>query len=91
LDAAKVRADLERADQIQAIRSDIKKRKALDRLVETVEIVDDDGNPIDRAELEIEAADDTDLGTDEDSDAAEDIVVEDNDATEPTDPVEEAE
>jgi trigger factor len=71
LDPAKVRADLERADQIQAIRSDIKKRKALDRLVETVEIVDDDGNPIDRAELEIEAADepaaeDADAGDTED-------------------------
>jgi trigger factor len=66
LDAAKVRADLERADQIQAIRSDIKKRKALDRLVETVEIVDDDGNPIDRAELEIEAADDTTETAEED-------------------------
>ncbi len=57
LDPAKVRADLERADQIQAIRSDIKKRKALDHLVDTVEIVDDDGNAIDRADLEM-AADD---------------------------------
>jgi trigger factor len=58
--AAKVRADLERADQVQAIRSDIKKRKALDRLVENVEIVDDDGNPIDRADLEIENASEED-------------------------------
>ena len=58
LDPAKVRADLERADQIQAIRSDIKKRKALDHLVDTVEIVDDDGNAIDRADLEIATEDD---------------------------------
>jgi trigger factor len=53
IDAGKVRQDLERADQVQAIRSDIRKRKALDRLVETVEIVDEDGAPIDRADLEI--------------------------------------
>ena len=50
------KADLERAEQIEAIRSDIKKRKALDWLVETVEIVDDDGNAIDRADLETGAA-----------------------------------
>lgn len=55
MDPDKVRAELERAGQMQAIRSDIRKRKALDRLVETVEIVDDDGNPIDRADLEIDA------------------------------------
>jgi trigger factor len=60
----KVRADLERADQIEAIRSDIKKRKALDHLVDTVEIVDDDGNVIDRADLEI-AEDEADEDDDE--------------------------
>ena len=59
IDPQKVRADLERADQVQAIRSDIKKRKALDRLVETVEIVDEAGNAIDRADLEIDAGDET--------------------------------
>jgi trigger factor len=74
LEPEKVRADLERADQIEAIRSDIKKRKALDHLVETVEIVDDDGNVIDRADLEM-AEDDADVedtaeDTEEDSDPA---------------------
>lgn len=68
LDPAKVRADLERADQIQAIRSDIKKRKALDWLVESVEIVDDDGNVIDRADLEIDTSDDEADEADEVSD-----------------------
>ena len=68
LDPAKVRADLERADQIEAIRSDIKKRKALDRLVETVEIVDDDGNAIDRADLEMDAADEPTASDSEDPD-----------------------
>lgn len=58
LDAATVRKEFERADQVSAIRSDIKKRKALDWLVETVTIVDDGGDPIDRALLEIEAVGD---------------------------------
>ena len=61
-EAAKVRADLERAEQVPAVRSDIKKQKALEWLVEHVSIVDDDGDPIDRADLEIPAddADDAD-------------------------------
>jgi trigger factor len=70
IDSEKVRADLERADQVQAIRSDIKKRKALDHLVETVEIVDDEGNPVDRADLEVEVddtSDDNHEGDDEES------------------------
>ncbi len=53
LSPAKMRAEFERAGQDQAIRSDIRKRKALDWLVETVEIVDEDGQAIDRAELEL--------------------------------------
>jgi trigger factor len=70
IDGDKVRADLERADQMQAIRSDIRKRKALDHLVETVEVVDDDGSPIDRADLEIEDAttEDADDETDDETD-----------------------
>lgn len=70
LDPAKVRADLERADQIQAIRSDIKKRKALDWLVESVEIVDDDGNAVDRADLEI---DETDGDSDDEAGDVDDV------------------
>jgi trigger factor len=61
---AKVRQEFERAGQEQAIRSDIKKRKALDWLVEKVEIVDEEGQPIDRADLELPSdgeAEDTDL------------------------------
>jgi trigger factor len=57
LEPKKVRAEFERARQDQAIRSDIKKRKALDWLVENVEIVDESGQPIDRAELELGADD----------------------------------
>jgi trigger factor len=57
LEPKTVRAEFERARQDQAIRSDIKKRKALDWLVENVEIVDESGQPIDRAELELGADD----------------------------------
>ncbi|HEX4902469.1 MAG TPA: trigger factor [Acidimicrobiales bacterium] len=46
---AKVRLQLERNDQIPAVRSDITKRKALEWLLEHVEIVDEHGNPVDRS------------------------------------------
>ena len=49
----KVRREFERADQVPAVRSDIRKRKALDWLVDHVEIVDEAGQPIDRADLEL--------------------------------------
>jgi trigger factor len=50
-DAASVRAEFERADQVQAVRSDIRKGKALEWLVEHVELVDEEGQPIDRGAL----------------------------------------
>jgi trigger factor len=49
--AAQLRKQLVRADQMQAVRSDIKKGKALAWLLEHVEIVDGEGRTIDRAEL----------------------------------------
>ncbi|HEV3225300.1 MAG TPA: trigger factor [Acidimicrobiales bacterium] len=52
---AKVRQQFERADQLPAVRSDIRKRKALDWLVEHVELVDEQGVPIERAALELPA------------------------------------
>lgn len=55
IDPAKMRAEFERSGQVQAVRSDIRKRKALDWLVETVEIVDEEGQPIDRADLDYPA------------------------------------
>jgi trigger factor len=48
------RRNLERADQMLAVRSDWKKSRALDWLLEHVEIVDEKGNPVDRALLEPE-------------------------------------
>jgi trigger factor len=52
-----LRRSLERADQMPAVRSDWKKSKALDWLVKNVEIVDSDGQPIDRALLEPDSPD----------------------------------
>jgi trigger factor len=54
---ARVRADLERGGQVQAVRSDIRKQKALDWLLERVEVVDDEGAAIDRSDLEPPASD----------------------------------
>ena len=49
---ADARRNLQRADQMPAVRSDWKKSHALDWLLEHVEIVDEEGNPVDRALLE---------------------------------------
>jgi trigger factor len=50
---ARVRAEFERGGNLSAVRSDVRKRKALDWLLERVEIVDEDGHAIDRADLEV--------------------------------------
>jgi trigger factor len=50
---AKVRERLERGGQLPGLRSDIKKRKALDWLIERVELVDHEGKPVDRADLDV--------------------------------------
>ncbi len=62
--ADEARQQFERGGQISAVRSDIRKRKALDWLLERVEIADVDGAPIDRDDLQIagetaEGADDS--------------------------------
>jgi trigger factor len=54
---AKVRQQLERNDQIPAVRSDITKRKALEWLLDHVEIVDENGNPVDRSLYEHDHSD----------------------------------
>jgi trigger factor len=59
-----VRAALEEGDQLPAVRSDLRKRKALDWLVENVAIVDEDGAPVDRADLEVPEVDDEDEADD---------------------------
>jgi trigger factor len=53
-----VRLRFEEADQMSAIRGDIRRRKALDWLVESVEIVDEEGNALDRADFILPDEDD---------------------------------
>lgn len=48
---ATLRRQLERAEQLQAVRSDIKRGKALQWLVDNVEIVDEQGNAIERESI----------------------------------------
>jgi trigger factor len=72
LRAREVRKQFERAQQVPAVRSDVRKRKAFDWLLERVEIVDEDGHTIDRDALVLEAdvdgvgASEVDLGVDQD-------------------------
>jgi trigger factor len=66
LEPAAVRKQFVEADQISSVEADIRLRKALDFLVSTVEIVDEDGNAIDRDDLEMtEDTDDGDDGSDD--------------------------
>ena len=60
--AAKVRKQLERNDQLPAVRSDIEKRKALEWLLDHVEIVDENGDPVDRSLYDVEEDHDHDHG-----------------------------
>lgn len=53
----RVRRDLESADQMPAIRSDIAKSKAVQWLVEHATLVDEDGNPVDRSLLDLDEHD----------------------------------
>jgi trigger factor len=57
----KVRTQLERNDQLSAVRSDLRTRKALEWLLEHVEIVDPEGQPIDRADLTLDTEDDDEI------------------------------
>jgi trigger factor len=50
----KVRRQLERNEQLPAVRSDLRTRKALEWLVEHVEVVDPEGQPVDREALEFQ-------------------------------------
>ncbi len=53
-----VRSQLERAEQLPAVRSDLRKGKALEWLIERAEVVDEDGRPVDQALLEPPSPDD---------------------------------
>lgn len=49
---ADVRHQLEHADQVPAVRSDLRRRKAMDWLLERVEVRDEDGNAVDVSSLD---------------------------------------
>lgn len=55
---AKLRSQLESGGRLEAVRSDMRSSKALTWLLDQVELVDDEGNAVDRAILEIADADD---------------------------------
>ena len=52
---AKVRKQLDRNDQLPLVRSDLRRRKALDWLLEHVEVVDPEGAEIDRDLIDVSA------------------------------------
>ncbi|MFN8050640.1 MAG: trigger factor [Acidimicrobiales bacterium] len=69
MDVERVRRELEAADQISAIRSDLGRRNALRWLTERIEILDESGLPVDRALLDLDPDDDDDhAGHDHDHD-----------------------
>lgn len=65
---SQLRKDFERNHQMPLVRSDVRKRKALEWLIEHVEIVDEQGNPIDRSSFEVD--DEVDHGRSADEDPA---------------------
>lgn len=81
-----VREQFERVGQLSAVRSDIRKRKALEWLLERAEVVDADGATIDRSELELPAdeddADEPDDADDEVTEVADPTTDETADGTE---------
>jgi trigger factor len=62
LDVKQVRNRIDRSGRLPAIRSDQRKAKAMSWLLEHVELVDESGKPIDRAELQVETG--TEVGGD---------------------------
>jgi trigger factor len=67
---AQLRRDLDRSGRMAAVRSEQRKAKALTWLLDTVEVVDEDGNPVSRDELRANQADQLEgpVGVHEDSD-----------------------
>lgn len=64
---AQLRAELERADELSGLRSDIAKTKALEWLLENADVVDESGAPVDRSVLNTKA----DLDDNDESDEGE--------------------
>ncbi len=69
---SQVRDDLEHGDGLAPIRSELLKRKALEWLVDSVTLVDEDGTVIDRSDLELPVDESTDDEEGDDPAASED-------------------
>ncbi len=67
-----VRQTFESDGRMSAVRSDIKKRKALEWLLGRAEVLDPEGATIDRSELELPSEDDDDTAADEVAEGTED-------------------
>jgi trigger factor len=74
---AQVRKQLERNGQVTAVRSDLRTRKALEWLIEQVELVDEGGTTIDRASLEVEPAASEDDGSEDSAEPGDEATTED--------------
>jgi trigger factor len=69
-DGAALRTALEEGGQLSSMRADIVKQKAMDLLLETVTIVDFEGNPVDRSDLDEPDADEDGEPSDDSADEA---------------------
>jgi trigger factor len=72
-DVDEVRERFERVGQISAVRSDIRKRKALEWLLEKAEVLDPEGAAIDRSELELPVDEDDDEDEDDPATAIDEV------------------
>jgi trigger factor len=68
LDPETARHNLQRNGYMVGVLSDISKRKALDWLIETVDVTDEDGNAVERSQLMMPQHDHSDEGEDHDHD-----------------------
>ena len=66
--ATELRRQLDTAGRIGAVRSELRKGKALEWLLDHVELFDEDGNPMSRDDLRVDASKDDEV---EDSDEGE--------------------
>ncbi len=64
LEVDEARRQLEQAGQVESLRSTVQRTKALTFLVEHAQLVDGEGSPVDRGDLEVEDEPDTDTDTD---------------------------
>jgi len=73
-DVEAVRHDFEHHRGLGPIRSDLKKRSALEWVLERCEIIDEDGNPVDRDDLEFPTEDSAESAAAEEGSAESDTV-----------------